>query len=166
MQNAIAFSNNDVITIAWSYAKEPTGCMGFALYRLDAKGKAKLLPSHAFFKGYPKTWPADTLHYPIQKFYWKDPYARPEAEATQNRNFRYRIVPLSGKPGKLVPMAGFPILTTNEVTIASCTRTPMSTTGSAVLNAAAAPAGSTTLMLKPGAIRSARRARKFGSPST
>jgi hypothetical protein len=37
MQNAIAFSDNDVITIAWSYGKQPVGCMGFAIYRIDDK---------------------------------------------------------------------------------------------------------------------------------
>ena len=36
MQNAIAFANNDVITIAWSYGHKLQGCMGFAVYRVDA----------------------------------------------------------------------------------------------------------------------------------
>jgi hypothetical protein len=35
MRNAVAFANNDVITIAWSYGAKPDGCMGFALYRID-----------------------------------------------------------------------------------------------------------------------------------
>jgi hypothetical protein len=33
MRNAVAFANNDVIMIAWSYRKHPDGCLGFALYR-------------------------------------------------------------------------------------------------------------------------------------
>ena len=51
MQNAVAFANNDVIEIAWSYGKKPAGCMGFAIYRIDNKGKSTPLPSHAVFKG-------------------------------------------------------------------------------------------------------------------
>ena len=46
------------------------------------------------------------------------------------------------------------------------TATPVSTTGSAVLNAAAAPAGSTAAIGRPGAIRSARRVRNCGSART
>ena len=41
--------------------------------------------------------------------------------------------------------------------------TPISTTGSAVLNAADAAAGSTTAIAKSGAMRAARRATNFGS---
>ena len=50
MRNAVAFANNDVVTIAWSFGKRPDDCMGFALYRIDAKGKETVLPSHAVFK--------------------------------------------------------------------------------------------------------------------
>jgi hypothetical protein len=43
MRNAVAFANNDVVTIAWSYGAKPEGCMGFALYWLhwyfDAQGE-------------------------------------------------------------------------------------------------------------------------------
>jgi phosphatidylserine/phosphatidylglycerophosphate/cardiolipin synthase-like enzyme len=55
----------------------------------------------------------------VQKFYWKDVYARLVAEQTGNRKFRYKIVPLKGKPGKLVEMTELPILTTNEVDISA-----------------------------------------------
>lgn len=51
MLNAVAFANNDVVTIAWSYGTKPDGCMGFALYRIDANGKETALPSHAVFPG-------------------------------------------------------------------------------------------------------------------
>ena len=40
MQNAIAFANNDVITVAWSFGQKLDGCMGFAVYRIDAHGKS------------------------------------------------------------------------------------------------------------------------------
>ena len=35
MQNAIAFANNDVITVAWSYGQKLERCMGFAVYRVE-----------------------------------------------------------------------------------------------------------------------------------
>jgi phosphatidylserine/phosphatidylglycerophosphate/cardiolipin synthase-like enzyme len=119
MQNAVAFANNDVVTIAWSYGKRPTGCMGFAVYRIDDKGKETVLPSHAVFKGNAIKPGQTTADFPLQKFYWKDPYARLIAEKTGNRTFRYKIVPLEGKPSKLTPMTALPQLVSNEVTITS-----------------------------------------------
>ena len=119
MRNAVAFANNDIITIAWSYGKRPDGCMGFALYRIDAKGKETVLPSHAVFPGEEIKPGQTTAQFPVQKFYWKDPFVRPVAEQTKSFTFRYRIVPLEGKPGTLSPMTSLPILTTNEVTLTS-----------------------------------------------
>jgi phosphatidylserine/phosphatidylglycerophosphate/cardiolipin synthase-like enzyme len=119
MQNAVAFSNNDVITIAWSYGQEPTGCMGFALYRVDAKGKETALPSHAVFKGFKIAPGQTTAEFPLQKFYWKDPYARLVAEKTGDRAFRYKVVPLEGKPGALTPMKHLPVILSNEVVISA-----------------------------------------------
>jgi phosphatidylserine/phosphatidylglycerophosphate/cardiolipin synthase-like enzyme len=119
MRNAVAFANNDVVTIAWSFGKRPDNCMGFALYRIDAKGKEAVLPSHAVFKGETIADGQTTEQFPIQKFYWKDPYARLVGEKTNSFTFRYKIVPLEGKPGSLKPMAALPILTTNEVELTS-----------------------------------------------
>lgn len=119
MKNVVAFANNDVITIAWSFGVRPDGCMGFALYRIDDKGKETPLPSHAVFKG-KKIQPGQTTEeFPVQKFYWKDVYARLVAEKTGNRKFRYKVVPLGGTPGKLQPMPNLPFITSNEVTISS-----------------------------------------------
>jgi phosphatidylserine/phosphatidylglycerophosphate/cardiolipin synthase-like enzyme len=115
MRNAVAFANNDVATIAWSYGMRPDGCMGFALYRIDANGKETVLPSHAVFPGETIEPGQTTADFPVQKFYWKDPYARLVAEKTNSFAFRYKIVPLEGKPGSLTPMSSLPILTTNEV---------------------------------------------------
>jgi phosphatidylserine/phosphatidylglycerophosphate/cardiolipin synthase-like enzyme len=117
MRNAVAFANNDVATIAWSYGEKPDGCMGFALYRLDSAGKETALPSHAVFPGETITTGQTTAEFPIQKFYWKDVYARLVGETTGNFTFRYKVVPLEGTPGSLKPMTSLPILTTNEVTI-------------------------------------------------
>ena len=117
MRNAVAFANNDVATIAWSYGTKPEGCMGFAVYRIDSKGKETPLPSHAVFPGETIEPGQTTEQYPIQKFYWKDVYARLVGDKTGNRTFRYKVVPLEGEPGKLTAMTSLPILTTNEVTI-------------------------------------------------
>jgi hypothetical protein len=117
MRNAIAFANNDVATIAWSYGAKPEGCMGFALYRIDSKGKETACPSHAVFPGGTIKVGQTTAQFPIQKFYWKDVYARLVGDKTGNYTFRYKVVPLEGPPDALKPMASLPILTTNEVTV-------------------------------------------------
>jgi hypothetical protein len=117
MHNAVAFANNDVATIAWSYGRRPDGCMGFAVYRIDNKGKETALPSHAVFKGFTIKSGQTTAEFPLQKFYWKDPYARLEAEKTGNRKFRYKVIPLEGKPGALKPMKNLPFIVSNEVEI-------------------------------------------------
>ena len=101
MRNAVAFANNDVVTIAWSYGSKPDGCMGFALYRVDAAGNQTALPSHAVFPGETIKPGQTTEQFPIQKFYWKDVYARPEGDKTGNYTFRYRVVPLEGSPDAL-----------------------------------------------------------------
>ena len=119
MRNALAFANNDVVTIAWSYGERPDGCMGFAIYRIDAKGNETPLPSFAVFKGQKTQRGQTTKDFPIQKFYWKDPYARLVAEKTKSFTFRYKIEPREGTPGKLQPMTSLPILTTNEVELTS-----------------------------------------------
>ena len=116
MQNAIAFSDNDVVVIAWSYGQRLDGCMGFAVYRIDAAGTETALPSMAVFPKFKPQKGQTTEQFPIQKFYWKDPYARLVADKTGQRTFRYKVVPLQGKPGHLVPMAvGFAV--SNEVSV-------------------------------------------------
>lgn len=116
MQNAIAFANNDLITVAWSYGKKLDRCMGFAIYRIDVKGKETPLPAVAVFPKYKKLKTDTCEKFPVQKFYWKDVYARLIADQTGNRQFRYKIVPLEGKPGALKPMP-IPQVTSNEVEI-------------------------------------------------
>lgn len=118
MQNAVAFANNDVITVAWSYGQKLERCMGFAVYRVDAKGKETPLPAVAVFPGFRRVASDTCEKFPIQKFYWKDVYARLIAEKTGERKFRYKVVPLEGEPGRLVPMQ-IPQVTSNEVEISS-----------------------------------------------
>jgi phosphatidylserine/phosphatidylglycerophosphate/cardiolipin synthase-like enzyme len=118
MQNAIAFANNDVITVAWSFGQKLDGCMGFAVYRIDAEGKETALPAVAVFPGFKRVAGDTCEKFPIQKFYWKDVYARLVAEKNGARAFRYRIVPLSGEPGSLAPMH-IPQVISNEVEISA-----------------------------------------------
>jgi hypothetical protein len=65
MRNAVAFANNDVVTIAWSYGAKPEGCMGFGLYRIDANGEETALPSHAVFPGATIKAGQTTAQFPI-----------------------------------------------------------------------------------------------------
>lgn len=117
MQNAIAFADNDIVIIAWGYGHRLRGCLGFAVYRIDETGKETALPSMAVFPGFKRQPGQTTAEFPVQKFYWKDPYARLVAEQTGSGKFRYKIVPLEGKPGQLKPMSiGFVISNETEVT--------------------------------------------------
>jgi hypothetical protein len=135
MRNAVAFANNDVVTIAWSYGERPVGCMGFALYRIDSKGKETVLPSHAVFKGKTIQPGQTTVEFPVQKFYWKDPYARLAGEKSGDFHFRYRVVPLDGAPGSLKPMSSLPLLTTNEVEVTSrCSPSLLATFNSGLIS--------------------------------
>jgi hypothetical protein len=116
MQNAIAFCDNDVVVVAWSYGHKVEGCMGFAVYRIDPAGVETALPSMAVFPGFTPKRGQTTASFPVQKFYWKDPYARLVADDSGNRRFRYKIVPLAGEPGKLKPMT-VAFLVSNEIEI-------------------------------------------------
>lgn len=117
MQNAIAFADNDIVIVAWSYGHKLPDCMGFAVYRIDETGKEAPLPSMAVFPGFKRKPGQTTADFPVQKFYWKDPYARLVADKTGSRKFRYKVVPLAGKPGKLKPMSvGFAVSNEVEVT--------------------------------------------------
>jgi len=116
MQNAIAFCDNDVVVVAWSYGTKLAGCMGFAVYRIDAAGTETPLPSMAVFPGFVARRGQTTASFPVQKFYWKDPYARLVADRVGSRRFRYKIVPLAGTPGKLKPMK-VAFVVSNEIAI-------------------------------------------------
>ncbi len=116
-KNAFAFSNNDVITIAWSFGEKPVGCIGFAIYRIDHQNVAKALPNKAVFENTKDSGNRSSEKFPIQKFYWKDVYARLEAEESGNRTFTYKIVPMEGTPGNVHPMTTYLPLLTDPVTI-------------------------------------------------
>src|SRR5437763_244846 len=85
MQNAIAFCDNDVVVVAWSYGHKVEGCMGFAVYRIDPGGVETALPSMAVFPGFTPKRGQTTATFPVQTSYWKDPYARLVADQSGNR---------------------------------------------------------------------------------
>ena len=107
---AVAFANNDMAIMAWTFGGKLPDCLGFAIYRIDVHaGTETCLPAMADFSGQDsgdaKRTTADA---PVQKFYWKD------VAALRGGLYKYRIVPMTGEPGALKPMA-LGALTTNAV---------------------------------------------------
>jgi phosphatidylserine/phosphatidylglycerophosphate/cardiolipin synthase-like enzyme len=106
---AVAFSNNDIAVVAWTFGARITGCLGFAVYRIDVKaGIETCLPALATFPNQDATAERTTAQDPVQKFFWKDVYAK------RGGSYSYRIVPMGGQPGALTPMS-IGSLTTNVV---------------------------------------------------
>jgi phosphatidylserine/phosphatidylglycerophosphate/cardiolipin synthase-like enzyme len=97
---AVAFSNNDIAVAAWTFGGRLQGCLGFAIYRIDVNAGTEIcLPALATFPGQDATAIRTTAQDPVQKFFWKDVYAK------RGGSYRYRIVPMRGAPGSLAPMA-------------------------------------------------------------
>jgi len=106
---AVAFANNDMAVAAWTFGGRIPGCLGFAVYRIDVKaGTETRLPALATFPGQDATAHRTTAQDPVQKFFWKDVYAK------RGGSYRYRIVPMGGTPAALTPMS-IGSLTTNIV---------------------------------------------------
>lgn len=96
---ALAFSNNDVAVVAWTFDSRLDGCLGFAIYRTDVKaGIETCLPALATFPGQEPTQHRTTATDPVQKFWWKDVYAK------RGGSYRYRVMPMAGSPGSPTPM--------------------------------------------------------------
>ena len=109
---AIAFSNNDIALVAWTFDRHLDGCLGFAVIQIDAGGKETVLPALASFAGQPKDPHRTTEQAPVQKFWWKDLYAK------RGATYKYRIVPMGGTPGgTLTPLAGIEPLVSNSVAL-------------------------------------------------
>src|ERR1700733_14054051 len=106
---AVAFANNDIAVVAWTFGGKLPDCLGFAVYRIDVRaGTEPCLPAMATFSGQqatPGRTPADD---PIQKFFWKDVYAK------RGGTYKYKIVPMTGTPGSLQPMPYGPCIS-NQV---------------------------------------------------
>ena len=109
---AIAFSNNDIALVAWSFDRHLDGCLGFAVHRIDAGGQETVLPALARFEGQDVHAKLTTEQAPVQKFWWKD------LSAKRGGTYSYRIVPMGGTPGQpLAPLAGVEPLLSNSVTL-------------------------------------------------
>src|SRR5215468_6720848 len=108
---AIAFSNNDIALVAWTFDRHLDGCLGFAIHQIDANGHDTVLPALARFEGQDVHAKLTTEQAPVQKFWWKDLYAQ------RGGTYKYRIVPMGGAPGALTPLPGVESLVSNEVTL-------------------------------------------------
>ena len=113
--SAVAISNNDMVYLHWQVDRKIRDCLGFTVVRHDAKGGAgQPLPAMV---GFPRDKPAgnkfkDTNVWPIQKFAWKDLFAR------RSGTYWYEIIPMIGTPGHLTPDQTL-TLRTNSVTLDS-----------------------------------------------
>ena len=106
---AVAFANNDIAVVAWTFGGKLPNCLGFAVYRLDVRaGTETCLPAMATFSGQQATPGRTTADDPIQKFFWKDVYAK------RGGTYKYKIVPMTGTPGNLQPMPYGPVIS-NQV---------------------------------------------------
>src|SRR5262249_54702551 len=110
---AVAFSNNDIALVAWTFDRHLDGCLGFAVHQIDVgTGKEIVLPALARFAGQDVHAKLTTEQAPVQKFWWKDLFAR------RGSTYKYRIVPMAGTPGQtLRPLADVPALESNQVTL-------------------------------------------------
>ncbi|HLH10682.1 MAG TPA: phospholipase D-like domain-containing protein [Methylovirgula sp.] len=106
---AVAFANNDIAVVAWTLGGKLQNCLGFAIYRVDVRaGTETCLPALATFPGEKATPGRTTANDPVQKFFWKDVYAK------RGGTYKYKIVPMTGTPGNLKPLPYGPLIS-NEV---------------------------------------------------
>jgi phosphatidylserine/phosphatidylglycerophosphate/cardiolipin synthase-like enzyme len=106
---AVAFANNDIAVVAWTFGGKLPNCLGFAIYRIDVRaGTETCLPAMATFAGQQATPGRTTADDPVQKFFWKDVYAK------HGGTYKYKIVPMTGTPGNLQPMPYGPAIS-NQV---------------------------------------------------
>ena len=127
---AVAFSNNDIAVVAWTFDRHLDGCLGFAIHQIDidANGKETILPALARFANQ-NAANLTTEQAPVQKFWWKDLFAK------RGGTYQYRIVPMGGTPGAaLTPLAGVDPLLSNKVTL-----TPRAVRRSTFISTAVSP---------------------------
>lgn len=125
----IAFSNNDVILIAWTFDGKLKNCVGCDIRRIPAEKadvrssepQGESLPAMASFPGDPNAGKSGrtTAQAPIQKLFWKD------LSVTYLKSpgpYIYQIIPLKGEFDKkgvptLTPYPGVKPLFSNPVTL-------------------------------------------------
>src|SRR5262249_3255626 len=109
---AIAFSNNDIAVVAWTFDRHLDGCLGFAVHQIDSQGHSTPLPAMAPFEAQDNDAKRTTEQAAVQEFWWKDLFAK------RGGTYKSRIVPMGGTPGQaLTPLAGVEPLESNSVTV-------------------------------------------------
>jgi phosphatidylserine/phosphatidylglycerophosphate/cardiolipin synthase-like enzyme len=110
---AVAFSNNDIAVVAWTFDRHLDNCLGFAVHQIDIdNNRETILPALARFENQDKNLKLNTDQAPIQKFWWKDLFAR------RGGTYQYKIVPMGGTPGEtLTPLQGVDALLSNKITL-------------------------------------------------
>src|SRR5215475_2361860 len=111
---AVAFSNNDIAVVAWTFDHHLDGCLGFAIHQIDidAGNQETVLPALARFANQDKNAKFTTEQAPVQKFWWKDLFAK------RGGTYQYKIVPMGGTPGGvLTPLSNVEPLVSNKVTL-------------------------------------------------
>ena len=117
--NAVAISNNDMVYLHWRVDGKIPNCLGFSIIRHDAKSpqSAQPLPAMVGFSSDTREGKSaagnrfkDTNVWPIQKYAWKDLFAK------RGGTYWYEIVPRIGEPGELKPDAT-KAMRTNSVTL-------------------------------------------------
>lgn len=110
--SAIATSNNDTVFIAWSVDEKIPDCIGFTVHRIEGNTETPL-PAYVGFEGdaNPEWKPKTTDDWPVQKFSWKDLYAKVGGV------YSYKIIPLGGPSAKPTPLPGVATLVTKPVSV-------------------------------------------------
>ncbi len=125
----IAFSNNDVILVAWTFAHKLKDCVGCDVRRIPAESantasdeaQGESLPAMASFPGDPAAGKSGrtTAQGPIQKLFWKDLYV---TDLASPGPYIYQVIPLRGTfdakgVPTLTPYPGVRPLFSNPVTL-------------------------------------------------
>jgi hypothetical protein len=117
---AVAISNNDMVYLHWHVEGKIPKCLGFSVIRHEAdSNRSQALPAMVGFSSDTREGKQDaskkfrdTNVWPIQKYAWKDLFAK------RSGTYWYEIVPMIGSPGELKPDPSR-AMRTNSVTLDS-----------------------------------------------
>jgi len=116
--SAVAISNNDMVYLHWTVEAKIKNCLGFSVIRHEGSKPGRPLPAMVGFQSGPAQGNGgagskfrDTNVWPIQKYAWKDVFAK------RGGTYWYEIVPMIGTPGNLAPDQTR-AMRTNSVTLA------------------------------------------------
>jgi hypothetical protein len=111
---ASAHNNDGVVLVGcdWQHGIKISGCLGFAIARIDAHGVREELETYMPFAGTDnKDWKAQKSSvWPIQHKYWLD------FTGVYGSTYTYELQAMGGKPGALKPIDGLKV-STNAVTL-------------------------------------------------